>query len=96
MFGRHEGVDTLRRELEQVDALIAAHPLASPRIRAAPEIVGEARSRDAAEIERQLADRGLPGAEELGRAQVAGTWSWWKLHRSRRRLVRRMERLELR
>jgi hypothetical protein len=94
VFGRHEGVDTLRRELERVDALIAAHPLASPRIRAAHEIVGEGRSRDAAETERLLADRGLAGAEELGRAQVAGSWSWWKLHRRRRQLVRRIERLE--
>lgn len=94
MFGRHEGVDTLRRELEQVDAHIAAHPFASPRIRAAHEIVGEGPSRDAAEIERRLADRGLPGVQQLGRTQVAGAWSWWRLHRRRRKLVRRIERLE--
>lgn len=94
MFGRLESVDTLRRELEQVDAHIAAHPFASPRIRVAHEIVGEGPSRDAAEIERQLADRGLPDAEELGRVQVAGSWSWWKLHRRRRKLVRRIQRLE--
>ena len=94
MFGRRKGVDTLRRELEQVDALLSAHPLAAPRIRAAHEIVGEGPSRDAAEIERQLAARGLPGVEELGRAQVTGSWSWWRLHRRRRQLVRRIERLE--
>jgi hypothetical protein len=94
VFGRHTDVETLRRELERVDALIAAHPLASPRIRAAHEIVGEGPSRDAVEIERQLADGSHPDAAELGRAQVAGMWSWWRLHRRRRQLVRRIERLE--
>jgi hypothetical protein len=92
VFGRRRSVDGLRAELEEVEALISAHPLASPRIRAAHEIVGNEESGDAADIDRQLADDGLPSVEELGRTQVAGSWSWWKLHRRRRKLRRRIER----
>ena len=93
VFGRREDLDALRAELEQVRALISAHPLASPRTRAASETVDRRESRSAAEIDEELAAEGLPGVGELGRAQVAGTWSWWKLHRRKTTLEKRIERL---
>ena len=86
--GRRRGPDALRRELAQVDALISAHPLASQRIRAAHEIVARNRTQGPAAVDRDLATAGLPSAVELGKAQVSGTWSWWQLHRRRRRLQR--------
>ncbi|MGY1845146.1 hypothetical protein [Modestobacter sp. SYSU DS0875] len=82
----------LRAELVEVTARIAAHPLASDRIRAARTVVDERRSREPAEIDAALAADGLPSAHELGRAQVSGTWSWWKLHRRKRQLEKRIER----
>jgi len=84
--------DDLRRELQQVETLIAAHPLASPRIRAAHDLIRRSRARSADDVDRELVDGGLPGAAELGRAQLSGTWSWWRLHRRKRALERRMRR----
>ena len=92
MFGRRRDDDTLGRELETVDALISAHPLAAQRIRAAHEVVGDREPGETAEVDRELADLGLPGVEERGRTHVAGLWSWWKLHRRRRQLTRQIER----
>ncbi len=94
MFGRRRTPPTLRAELADVEALIAAHPLASPRIRAAHDVVERGRTAGAAEIDRRLADDGLPSTEELGRLQVAGTWSWWRLHRKKRTLERRIGRAD--
>lgn len=96
MFGRRKSVDTLRAELEAVDALISVHPLASRRIRAARDMVDGTKSRGTEEVDQKLADDGLPSVEELGRAHVAGFWGWWKLHRRRRKLLRELERHERR
>jgi hypothetical protein len=93
VLGRHRDLDGLRDELGRVEALIAAHPLASPRIRAAHELIERSRERNPHAVDRELAERGLPDATALGRAQVSGSWSWWRLHRRRRQLVRRIRRL---
>ncbi len=92
LIRRRHGVRTLRAELERVEAAISAHPLASRDVRAAHAVVEQDRSEDAARIDAQLAARGLPGVEQLGRTQVSGTWSWWRLHRRKRQLERRIER----
>jgi hypothetical protein len=92
VFGRRKGAAALRAELDEVEALITAHPLASRRVRDAHAVVEAGRSRGAREVDRELTAAGLPTTEELGRAQVAGAWSWWRLHRRRRRLERRIAR----
>ena len=86
------GANALRAQLEEVDALISAHPLASQRIRAADAMVDECRSGDAAEIDEALVADGLPGVEELGRAHASGMWSWWRLHRRKMKLEKKIER----
>ncbi len=96
MFGRRRDLATLRAELADVRALLAAHPLASHRVRAAHEVIEDNRSRGVAEVDEALADRALPGVAELGRAQVVGLWSWWRLHRRRRKLEHRLERADRR
>jgi hypothetical protein len=48
--------------------------------------------RRAVEVDEALAADGLPSVEELGRAQVSGTWSWWKLHGRKRTLEKRLRR----
>jgi hypothetical protein len=92
MFGRRRDREMLRAELADVHALIAAHPLASDRIRAAHEVIEENRSRSRAEVDEALAGSASPSVAELGRTQVAGLWSWWRLHRRRRKLEQRIER----
>ena len=73
-----------------MEDLISTHPFASQRIRAAHDVVAGNKSRGAAAVDRELADNGLPSAVELGRVHVAGTWTWWKLHRRRRQLQRKI------
>lgn len=92
MVGRRTSLEALSGELQEVAALISAHPLASQRIRAAHQVVDEKKSEGPVAVDRELAASGLPGAVELGAAHVAGTWSWWKLRRRRRKLQRQIER----
>jgi hypothetical protein len=86
VFGRREDVVRLRAELDDVRALIAAHPLTSDRVRAAHQVIADSRTGGVDDVAKALADSGLPSAVELGRTQVAGFWSWWRLHRRKRRL----------
>ena len=92
MFGRRKTLEALKAELAEVEGLISAHPLASERTRAAHEVVEADRSRSPDEVDRALADDGLPSLRELGRAQVAGSWTWWSLHRRRRELRQQIDR----
>ena len=94
MVGRRTSLDAARRELEQVDAAISAHPFAAPRTRAANDTVAENKARGAAAVDRELADNGLPSAVELGKVHLTGLWGWWKLHRRRRQLQRVLARGE--
>jgi hypothetical protein len=96
LFGRRKDRETLRAELDEVNALIAAHPLASDRVRAAHQVIDDSRSRGVEEVDEALADHALPSVVELGRAQVAGFWSWWSLHRRRRKLSQRIDRADRR
>ena len=90
MFGRREDPQRLRAELDDVRALIAAHPLASHRVRAAHQVIDDSRTGGVDDVDKALADSGLPSAVELGRTHVAGLWSWWRLHRRKRRLKQRI------
>ena len=96
MVGRRRDRETLRAELADVRALLAAHPLASHRVRAAHEVIEDNRSRSVAEVDQALEANALPSVVELGRTQVAGLWSWWRLHRRRRKLEQRLERADRR
>jgi hypothetical protein len=95
MFGRRN-VSALETELREVNALISAHPLASQRIRAAGAVVDKRTSRTAAEVDEELAAEGLPSVDELGRAHASGVWSWWKLHRRKMKLEKKLRRVRAR
>jgi len=55
-------------------------------------VVAEDRSGDAAEVDRRLADDGLPSTAELGKIQLTRTWNWWRLHRRKRKVQQRIGR----
>ena len=93
MSAASRNVNALRAELDEVNSLISDHPLASRRVRAAHEVVEGHGSRKSAEVDRDLAAKGLPSVSELGKVQMASTWSWWKLHRRKTTLEKRIERL---
>ncbi|PHP52852.1 hypothetical protein BW737_006820 [Actinomyces ruminis] len=75
-----------------MDAQIASHPLGSDRVRAAHRIIEEC-NRDEDSASRELERMGLPSLQELGLLQVRHTLSWWRLHRKRKILIRRLARL---
>jgi len=87
---RHE---ELSRRIAEVDAQIAAHPLSSEPVTQAHAVIEAHGSTDDSDaISRELASRGLPSLVELGRIQARSSFSWWRLHRKRRALLRRADR----
>ena len=83
MIGHRKNLEALRAELSEVETKISEHPLASPPVRHAQAIVEHNESKDQAAISRELAENGLPDLAELGKVQVAGSASWWMLHRKK-------------
>lgn len=92
MFGRQSAPE-LEAELREVEKSISAHPLASERVVEAQKLVEERKGADQEALSRELADRNLPGLDELGQIQLRSTASWWRLHRDQKRLMRRLQRL---
>lgn len=92
MFPR-ESAEQLTRRLAEVDGLIAAHPLAQASVREAHALIESIGEKDTDALSGELAARGLPTLEELGRIQVQTTSSWWRLHRDRKKILKKIERL---
>lgn len=83
----------LQAKLESIDAAIAAHPYSSERFKGANAVIA-ATGKDGKDlVERELAENDPPGLEELGKIQLRGTASWWKLHRERNKVAKKIERL---
>ena len=91
MFHR-ESLEELKARLEAVDAEIPSHPLSSKQVEAAQAIVEARENKDAEEVSRELAEQNLPSLEELGKIQVQSTVGWWKLHRKRNNLTKKIDR----
>lgn len=80
----------LTNQLAEVNEAIEAHPLSSSQVKAVFEVV-ERHGRDNKEaIATELREWGLPSLEEMGRIQAKTSFSWWKLHRRRRKLMRKL------
>lgn len=88
-----ETLKQLMARLKQVEADIAAHPLASERVKLAQAVVDNADDKDEVEVNRQLTERGLPRLEELGKIVVQGTASWWRLHRDKKKIEKKIGKL---
>lgn len=91
---RRRSLPDLQAKLEAIDAGIAAHPLASEKVKKVHRIVETHGDRSDDEIAQALALHGLPTLEELGKIQLEHTGSWWRLHRSRNRIITRIEKLK--
>ncbi|WP_201292195.1 hypothetical protein [Actinomyces sp. zg296] len=87
---RREPAQSLRGELASIDEPIAAHPLSDPSIRRAHEIIESHGPGGVEAIAAELESLGLPSLDEVGTIQAEHTASWWRLHRRRRRLTRRL------
>lgn len=91
---RRKALPELEAKLEAIDKSLARHPLASERVKKAHLVVGNRGDLDDATVARQLAEAGLPSLEELGKIQLEHTGSWWRLHRNRNRILRKIEKLK--
>lgn len=83
----------LEEELHRVEAEIAKHPFASDAVVAANALIDASPDRDREQVSAELAQRHLPDLEQLGRIHARGTVSWWRLHRSRNRLLTKISRV---
>lgn len=92
-MARRETQEELTAQLQELDAEIAAHPLASEKVRAAHAVIDELGADDKEAVAERLAEMGLPGLEGLGRIQAKHTVSWWKLHRRRLKLLAKFDRI---
>lgn len=84
--------DRAAARLAAVEVAIASHPLSSPPVRDAFEVIERHGKENSAEISRELSERDLPSLVELGRIQVRSTFSWWNLHRRQRALRKKLGR----
>jgi hypothetical protein len=88
MFHR-ETRDELQSKLAEIDAEIASHPLNDSAVKEAQAVV-DANGGEKEAAARELAERGLPSLEELGKLVATGTASWWNLHRKRNKVVKKL------
>lgn len=78
--------------LAAVEARIAEHPLSSGPVREAFAMIEHLGKDNQEAIAQELRERDLPGLDDLGRLQLRTTFSWWRLHRGRRKLLKRLGR----
>lgn len=90
MFHR-KSLKELRAKLDSTNAAIARHPLASGRMTRAHAVVESTGSGDKDLVNEKLHEENLPGLVELGKTQVRHSFSWWKLHRNRNKIVKQLE-----
>lgn len=74
--------------IAQLDAEIAAHPMASRKMRAALAVIEEFNLGGVALVEQRLAEQCLPSLATLARIQEAHALSWYRLHEAREELRR--------
>jgi hypothetical protein len=91
-----ESVQELENELTMVHERIRDHPFNASAFAESQAVIESMRGRDREEIQRELSARGLPRLEDGGRRLVRHAWGFWRLHRSRRLLEKRISRRERR
>jgi hypothetical protein len=82
----------VQKRLAEVDRSIAVHPLASTPVREAFAVIERHGKEHRDAISLELHERNLPSLDELGRLQLRTSFRWWRLHRSRRSLLKKLGR----
>ncbi len=92
---RKDDLDTLRGKLDFVNVEIDNHPYNSEEVRASNEIIENSKKekKTASDINLELSLRGLPSLEQGGQTILKGMRSFAKLHRTRVRLEKRINKL---
>ena len=89
-----ESREDLEARLRALDEEISAHPLASEPVKQAHQIVERHNENDKDAIAKDLAEHGLPSLDKLGKIQLEHTGSWWRLHRNRNKIVKKLDKLK--
>lgn len=83
----------LEAELKEVESAIADHPYNSPEAIASREIIEQYEEEGTERVEQELASRDLPGLADNGRAVATGFASFSRLHRRRKKILHKLDRL---
>ncbi|AHU90581.1 hypothetical protein V3M78_01650 [Trueperella pyogenes] len=86
-----KNLNQLRRELEVVNQKIADNPLSAPEISEATELIESLKETDReSEIETELAKRGLPNSEEIGKVIFQHSLTLARLNKKRLKLEKKI------
>ena len=80
----------IEKRLAEVERSIAVHPLASTSVREAFAVIERHGKEHKDAISLELRERNLPSLDELGRLQLKTSFRWWRLHRNRRSLRKKL------
>lgn len=86
------GREKLDKQLAEIQREISQHPFSDPEILGAQKLIENYKSLEPAEIDRRLSDEGLPSLETLGKNQLRHSFSWWNLHRKKRKVEAKISR----
>jgi len=92
MFSK-PSIAKLREQLKATDAAIAAHPLSSEAVVKANAIIESSKGESNDVINQRLTEKGLPDLEAMGRITLKESTGWWKLHRERNTLTKKIDKL---
>lgn len=92
-MGDKEALHRVERKISRLDSDIAKHPLASGPIAEAQSVIDAYKGQGEERIAECLAERGLPTLQEVGKVTLKSMISWGRLHRRRKKLVDKRERL---
>lgn len=77
-------------KLERVRKKIDAHPLSSPPVKSAFEVIERHGKENSDAISKELSERGLPSLDALGKLQIRHMFSWWNINRQKRALEKKL------
>jgi hypothetical protein len=94
MMTTPSGHDELEKRLTAVEGKLSEHPLSSDTVREAFAVIEKHGKENRGAISQELRERGLPTLDALGKIQARTSLAWWKLHRDRRSLLKKLGREE--
>ena len=81
---------SLKQKLEHVRKKIDTHPLSSPPVKSAFDVIERHGKENSDAISKELSERGLPSLDELGKLQIRHMFSWWSINRQKRVLEKKL------
>lgn len=93
MVFKRRSPEQLQAALASVDREISEHPFSSAPMQAAQRLIDTMRGREPTAIDAELEKNALPSTQEVGRITASGLASWARLHRTKMKIEKRIQRL---